>query len=54
MSTYPPLPYLNGQPGTITISGHSAGCSFSEAMLVIHSSVIKGAGLMECGPYGTS
>ena len=52
MSTYPSLPYLNGNLGTITFSGHSAGCQFSNTMLVIHSSTIKGAGLMECGPYG--
>ena len=52
MSAHPPLPYLNGNLGTITFSGHSAGCQFSNTMLVIHSSTIKGAGLMECGPYG--
>ena len=51
MMSYPALPYLNGQISTLTFAGHSAGCQFSNTMLVIHSATIKGAGLMECGPY---
>ena len=49
--SYPALPHLNGQLSTLTFSGHSAGCQFSETMLIIHSATVKGAGLMECGPY---
>ena len=51
MTTYPPLAYLNANIDTVTFSGHSAGCQFSNTMLVIHSATIKGAGLMQCGPY---
>ena len=53
MTTYPKLPALGGDIDTITFSGHSAGCQFSHTMQVIHSDVIKGAALMECGPYST-
>ena len=53
MMNYPVLPFLNGNANTITFSGHSAGCQFSHTMQVIHSATVKGACIMECGPYST-
>ena len=53
MTTYARLPALGGDINTITFSGHSAGCQFSHTMQVIHSDIVKGASLMECGPYST-
>lgn len=47
------LPYLNANPDTITMSGHSAGCFMSQQMSIIHSETIKGVGLFTCWPYGT-
>ena len=47
------LPYLNANPNTVTVSGHSAGCFMSHIMSIIHSEDIKGAGLFACWPYGT-
>ena len=49
--SYPALPHIGGNYNTVTFSGHSAGCQFSETMQIIHSSIIKGSVLMECGPY---
>ena len=49
--SYPALPSLFGNISTLTVSGHSAGCMFSNNMLTIHSSIIKGAALLECSAY---
>lgn len=46
------LPYMNADPNSITVSGHSAGCLMSELMMMVHSESIKGAGLYQCMPYG--
>jgi hypothetical protein len=47
------LPYLNADFSTVTVSGHSAGCQWSQTMQVVHSDTIKGSTLVQCGPYGT-
>ena len=39
------LPYMNADRGSVTASGHGAGCYMAERMMFIHSSTIKGAGL---------
>ena len=39
------LPYMNADRGSVTVSGHGAGCYMAERMMFIHSSTIKGAGL---------
>ena len=44
---------MNANPDTVLFSGHSAGCYMSHRMQIIHSEVIKGAGLFTCWPYGT-
>ena len=46
------LPYMEADPNSITVSGHSMGCYMSHLMSVIESQTIKGAGLFECWPYG--
>ena len=48
-----PLPYLNADPDTITMSGNSAGCFMAHQMSIIHSTTVKGVGLFACWPYGT-
>ena len=47
------LGYLNADFNTVTVSGHSAGCQWSETMQLVYSGTIRGAALMQCGPYGT-
>ena len=47
------LPCMGADANTLTVSGHSAGCYMSERMLLIHSDIIRGAGLFQCWPYGT-
>ena len=45
------LPFLNANPNTITVSGHSAGCWMSQLLAITNSETIKGAGLFACWPY---
>ena len=49
-----PLEYLNADPGSVTVSGYSAGCYMAHRLQIIHSSQIKGAALYSCWPYGTT
>ena len=46
------LPPMGINPNTITFAGDSGGSYMSTNMHVIHSDVVKGAGLMIGGPYG--
>ena len=45
------LPPMGINPDTITFAGDSGGSYMSTNMHVIHSDVVKGAGLMIGGPY---
>ena len=47
------LPPLNISPNTITASGYSSGSYMSSQLHVVHSSTIKGVGLISGGPYAT-
>ena len=47
-----PLPYMNADSATVTVSGHSAGCYMAERMMITNSETIKGAGLFTCWPFG--
>ena len=39
------LAYLNADPDSITVSGHSAGGHYSQHLLIVMSDTIKGAGI---------
>ena len=45
---------LGGDPESITFSGWSSGAYMAHLMHIVHSDTIKGVGLMEGGPYGSS
>ena len=38
------LPYLNADPDTVTVSGHSAGAQYAAHLLTVLSGTFKGAG----------
>lgn len=48
------LPSLGADADTVTMSGYSGGSYFAAQQAVINSDVIKGAGMFNGGPYGTS
>lgn len=45
------LPPLGVNPDTITMAGQSSGSYMTNHMTVIFSDRVKGAGMMEGGPY---
>ncbi len=47
-----PLPPMGINSDTITFAGESGGSYMSTNMHIIHSDVVKAAGLMVGGPYG--
>ena len=47
------LAYLNADFSSITVSGHSAGCQWSQTMMMMFSDTIKGGVFVHCGPYST-
>eukprot|EP01088_Endostelium_zonatum_P015372 TRINITY_DN3742_c0_g1_i1.p1 TRINITY_DN3742_c0_g1~~TRINITY_DN3742_c0_g1_i1.p1 ORF type:complete len:339 (-),score=42.58 TRINITY_DN3742_c0_g1_i1:52-1068(-) len=49
--TAQPLPSLNISADSITVSGISAGAAFAVQVHVVHSQIIKGAGLFAAAPY---
>jgi len=46
------LPYMGGNPDTITLSGFSSGGFMSHLTHVIFSDTFKGVGIFSGGPYG--
>ena len=51
MGAYESLPSLGVDPGYTTVSGWSGGTGFANNLHVAHSETIKGAGLINGGPY---
>lgn len=47
------LPSLNADPNFVTMSGHSGGAYQANIMSIINEN-IKGVGLFNGGPYGSS
>jgi len=45
------LPGLGVNPNTVTVAGFGCGAYMANVMHVVYSKTIKGAGLIEGGPY---
>lgn len=48
------LPPLNGDPNSITFSGFASGSTMSQLLHIVHSDTIKGVGLNQGSPYGST
>jgi len=46
------LPFLNGDPDQVTMSGFSAGCFMAHQMSIIYPDEVNGAVLTCCWSYG--
>ena len=45
------LPTINGDPDSVTVSGHQEGATFACSLQIILSATIKGAGCVKGGPF---